>query len=57
MTKTNKYKVEKIYALWYVLRLHYVGWWIFEREDWQIDSIGHFHKKDANSVLKIKENK
>ena len=56
MTKTNKYKVVEIGELWYVFRLHYVGWLMFKREIWMIDSLGFWCERDANFVLKMKEN-
>jgi len=51
MTKTREYKIEKIGMYWYVTQLHYVGWWIFKKELWLIDSTGYWRKKDADNAL------
>ena len=52
MNETNKYKIEKLGMYWHLLRLHYVGWWIFKKEVWLSEFPYYWHKEDADNALK-----
>ena len=51
MVKTQTYRVEKLGTYWHVMRLHYVGWWIFKREVWLSEFPYHYYKEGADDML------
>lgn len=52
MTKTNKYKIEKYGNYWHIIRLNYIGWWIFKKEVWLTEFPYYWFKEDAEDALK-----
>ena len=51
MAETNKYKIEKLGVYWHLLRLYYVGWWIFREEVWLTNFTYYWCKEDAEQAL------
>ena len=51
MAETNKYKIEKLGVYWNLLRLHYVGWWIFREGVWLTNFTYYWCKEDAEQAL------
>jgi len=47
METTNIYKLEKLGNFWHILRLHYVGWFIFKRKVWLSKFPYYWYKEDA----------
>jgi hypothetical protein len=52
MEKTNIYKLEKIGLYWHIMRLHYVGWWIFKSRVWLSEFPYYLYKEDADKAFK-----
>tara|TARA_R110000772_G_C13310332_1_gene440647 strand:- start:45170 stop:45349 length:180 start_codon:yes stop_codon:yes gene_type:complete len=51
MKETNQYKIQKLGCYWHLMRMYYVGWWIFKEDVWLSEFPYYWYKEDAENAL------